>query len=166
MSATKGKMTLTTPNDFEIVLTREFDAPRSLVFEVWTQPEHIKNWWGPCVLTMTVCEIDLRVGGSYRFVTRDPQGVEHPFKGIYKEIVPPERLVSTQIYDVEPYSIFEALVTAVFEDVDGRTRTTQTIRHQTKEARDGHLGAGMEWGAAESFDRLEEILARLQGERP
>jgi len=162
MSATKNKLIVTTPSDREIRLEREFDAPRSLVFEVWNNPEHVRHWWGCRGSVLTVCEIDLRVGGAYRFVMSSPEMGEHPFKGVFREIVPPERLVHTQIYDVEPYSQFEAIITVLFEDIGGRTKVTSTILHQTTEARDGHLNAGMEFGAGESYDQLEETLERLQ----
>ncbi|MBC8065688.1 MAG: SRPBCC family protein [Chlorobia bacterium] len=156
----KNTMTLTTPSDREIVLTREFDARRELVFEAYTKPEHISRWWG-CNDSTTTCEMDFRVGGEYRFVMRSSEGTEHPFKGIYREISAPERLVNTQIYDVEPYSEFEALITTVFEDLGGRTKLTSTILHRSIEERDGHLNSGMKHGAAESLNRLEELLATM-----
>lgn len=163
MSATKNKLTITTPSDLEIVMSREFNAPRSLVFEALTKAEHVSKWWGPGCVEMISCEIDSRVGGSYRFVVRGPDGGEHPFKGVIRELDPPSRLVQTQIYDVEPYSQFEALMTTILEDLGHGTKLTVTILHQTKEARDGHLGSGMEQGAAMSYDQLEELLEELQG---
>jgi uncharacterized protein YndB with AHSA1/START domain len=154
-------MTLTTPSDLEIVMTRDFDAPRELVFEAWTKPEHLTRWWGPRGHTMPVCEVDLRPGGSYRFVNRAPDGTDHPFKGVYREIVPPERLVCTQIYDVEGWSNRECLVTLIFAERDGRTTMTNTVLFDSVEDRDAMLESGMEGGAAESLDRLAELLGSM-----
>jgi uncharacterized protein YndB with AHSA1/START domain len=108
-----------------------------------------------------VCEIDLRVGGAYRYVMQAPDGSQYPFKGVYREVVAPERLVHTQIYDVEPYSNIETLVTVLFEERDGQTTMTETILHPSVETRDGHFSSGMEVGAAESLDKLEELLAQF-----
>lgn len=101
MIETIGAMTMSVPSDREIVLTRDFDAPRSLVFDMFVKPEHLRRWWGLRGSTLTVCDIDLRPGGAWRYVTRGPKGHENPFKGTYKEIMPPERLVYTLVYDVE-----------------------------------------------------------------
>lgn len=156
----RSELQVTLPSDREIALTRVFGAPRRLVFEAWTRPEHVKRWWGGCgEVSLSVCEIDLRVGGAFRYVMRGAGGEEYPFKGVYREIVPPERLVHTQIYDVEPYSTSEAIITITFDDFGGRTRMTETILHPSKEARDGHLQSGMESGAASSLDRLAALLA-------
>lgn len=97
---TSGEMTLTMPSDPEIVLTRVFDPPRELVFETHSKPEHVAQWWGPRGTTLPVCEMDFRPGGAWRFVVRGPDGEDSPFKGVYREIVPPERLAQTFIYDV------------------------------------------------------------------
>jgi uncharacterized protein YndB with AHSA1/START domain len=162
MNTTKNKLVVTTPSDLEIVMTRDFDAPAALVFEVFTQPEHVKQWWGCSSQAMPVCDIDLRVGGAYRYVFREESGVQHPFIGVYREIQPPTRLVHTQIYDVEPYNAFEAVVTLEFTESGGKTTMKETIAHATKEARDGHLMSGMEEGAALSLDRVDDLLAKLQ----
>jgi uncharacterized protein YndB with AHSA1/START domain len=154
-------LTVTLPSDREIVLTRVFAAPRRLVFEVCTTPEHVKRWWGPLGSTLTVCEIDLRPGGAWRFVLRGPDGKEHPFKGVYREIVPPERVVQTFIYDVEGIRDHEALETLTLDEQDGRTTLRVTVLHKTKAARDGHLQSGMEAGASQTYDRLAELLATL-----
>ncbi len=144
-----------------ITLTRVFDAPRRLVFEAFTKPEHMKRWWGPRDLTMTVCEIDFRVGGSYRFVHRDPRGNEHPFIGEYHEIVPPERLVYSERYDVEPWAKHDSTVIVTCVERDGRTRLTMTSVYASIEIRDGVVKTGMERGARETMDRLAELLAAL-----
>lgn len=158
----ENKLTVTTPSDLEIVLTREFNAPRELVFEATTKPEHVRKWWGCDEYPMTVCDIDFRVGGSYRYVIAG-NGEEFPFTGVYQQIERPEQIVHTEIYDVEPFRNFPAMVTVKFEDIGGRTRLVSTVRHETKEARDGHLNSGMEGGASIAFDRLEKVLADLQG---
>jgi uncharacterized protein YndB with AHSA1/START domain len=147
-----------------IVISRAFNAPRRLVFEAWTKPEHVRRWWGCRASTLVTCEVDLRVGGAYRYVTRMPDGSEYPFKGVYHEIAAPERLVHTQIFDVEPYSQHEMLVTVTFDEHDGETTVTETVLHSSLEARDGHLASGMETGVVETLNCLEELLAQLQGE--
>jgi uncharacterized protein YndB with AHSA1/START domain len=151
-----------TPSDREIVMTRAFDAPRDLVFEAWTKPEHVRHWWGRRGSTMVHCEADVRPGGSWRYVTREENGVEVPFIGVYQEVTPPERLVHTEIYDVEPFNSGDpAVVTVTFGEEAGRTTVTVTSLYPTKEVRDIVLGSGMEVGATESYDRLAERLATL-----
>jgi uncharacterized protein YndB with AHSA1/START domain len=152
------------PGQPTMVFTRVFDAPRRLVFEAYSKPEHVSRWWGGKRHTLTVCEMDFRPGGAWRFVLRGPDGQAHPFKGRYREIVPPERLVYTFIYDVPGIRDHEALETLIFEERDGRTTLTNTMVHKTVEARDGHLQAGMEAGASETLDRLAEILATMDRE--
>jgi uncharacterized protein YndB with AHSA1/START domain len=147
-----------------MVLTRVFDAPRRLVFEAYSRPEHVSRWWGPRDYALIVCEMDFRPGGAWRFVLRAPDGREHPFKGVYREIEPPERLVYTFIYDVEGIRGHEAVETLAFEERDGRTTLTNTMVHKTVEARDGHLQAGMEAGASETLERLAEILQTMDRE--
>src|ERR1700733_5877235 len=152
--------TLTTPSDREIVMTRIFDAPRHLVFEAWTKPEHVARWWGWRDSTLPVCEIDLRPGGAWRFVLRKSDGEEYPFKGVYREIAAPERLVYTECFDEPSAGSPEWLSTVTFEEQDGRTKLTCTSLHKLKEARDGHLKAGMEAGAAQTLDRLPPPLEK------
>ena len=161
MAAKTNELKVTLPSDREIQLVREFDAPAALVFEASTKPEYVKQWWGPHGTTMTVCEIDLRVGGAWRYVLRNEDGREAAFKGVYREISPPGRISYTWIFDVPPFDQFEAIETVVLEEVDGRTIATTTVRHQSKEARDGHVESGMERGAAETLDRLEALLQRM-----
>jgi uncharacterized protein YndB with AHSA1/START domain len=155
-----NKLVVTTPSDFEFVLSREFSAPRELVWDAVTKPEHVRKWWGCENSEMTTCELDFRVGGSYRFVLAMDDG-ECPMTGVYQEIVHPERIVHTEIYDVEPYRNFPSLVTVRFEDLGGRTAYSATVRHQSKEMRDGHLNSGVEHGAGQSLDRLEALLESL-----
>ena len=155
-------LTVATPSDREIVLTRTFDAPRELVFEAWTNPEHVRHWWGWRSSIMVRCEAEVRPGGSWHYVTREENGVEIPFTGVYQEVTPPERVVYTEIYDVEPFNRGEPAVTTVaFSEVDGKTTVTSTTLFSTKEVRDGVIASGMEGGAAESMDRLAERLATL-----
>lgn len=162
----KNKLTVTASADEPvIVLTREFDAPRELVFEMHTKPHHVMRWWGPRYITMTACEIDFRPGGAWRY-TFAKAGMEPiTFKGVFQEIVPPEKLVNTFIYDVPGIRDHPAMETATFEDLGGgRSRLTRVVRHDTFEARDGHLKSGMETGAAETLDRLEDVLATMPRE--
>jgi uncharacterized protein YndB with AHSA1/START domain len=152
---------VTTPSEREIVLTRLFDAPRRLVFEAMTRPEHVKRWWG-CLddgYSVPVCEIDFRVGGAWRFVNRHPKG-EAEFYGVYREIVPPERVVFTEIY--QPFPDVESVVTSVLTEENGKTRLTATCVYPSKDVRDMVLQTGMDKGAALSYDRLEEVARELQ----
>ncbi|BAY30202.1 hypothetical protein NIES2107_20460 [Nostoc carneum NIES-2107] len=153
--------TITLPSDTEILITRVFNAPRRLVFDVWTQPEHVKRWFGGCTsTTMTVCEIDLRVGGAWRYVLQDSKNsTEHTFSGEYREIVPPERLVTTEIYEPVPNSDHLNILT--LNEVGGKTTLHIHIQHQSREQRDGHLQSGMEEGLSETLNRLEELLQSI-----
>ena len=152
---------VTTPSDREIRLTRLFDAPRHLVFEAMSKPEHIKRWWGNlgAGYSVPVCEVDLRVGGKWKFVNKHPKG-EAVFYGEYREIKAPERVVFTEIY--EPFPDGVSVVTAVFTEEDGKTRLTVTARYPTLEVRDMVIATGMAKGAGLSYDRLEELVAKLQ----
>lgn len=151
------------PSNEEIRMTRLFDAPRQLVFEVMSRPEHVKRWWGQLGegYSVPVCEIDLRPGGAWRFVNRHPQG-EAAFYGKYLEISPPGRIVFTEIF--EPFPDAVSVVTADLSEEDNgkRTRLTATVRYPSREVRDMVLGSGMSDGASKSYDRLEELLAELQ----
>jgi uncharacterized protein YndB with AHSA1/START domain len=154
-----GKMTLDTPSDREIVLTREFDAPRQLVFDAHTKPELLQRWLtGRPGHTMPICEIDLRVGGAYRYVWRGPDGKEMTSKGFYREVVPPARLVATERFEPTWYE-GEAVNTTTFVEQNGKTTVTLTIQCPSKEVCDGILKSGMERGVAYSFDQLEQILS-------
>ena len=162
MTQTANTMQVATPSDREIVLTRTFDAPRALVFEAWTKPEHVRQWWSLRSSTMLVCEGDVRPGGSWRYVTTGENGEEVPFTGVYREVSPPERLVYTEMYDVEPFNQGDPAVnTVTFTEEGGRTLITVTTVYPTREVRDFVLGTGMERGAAESYDRLAELLKTL-----
>ena len=154
---------MTTPSDREIRLTRLFDAPRALVFEAMHTPEHVKQWWG-CLAegySVPVCEIDLRPGGAWRFVNRLPNGKEVAFHGVYREIVRPERVVNTEIF--EEYPDVESVVTTTLAEEKGKTRLTVTAAYPSVEVRDMVLESGMDRGAALSYDRLEEVATVLGG---
>jgi uncharacterized protein YndB with AHSA1/START domain len=147
-------------SDFEVVITRTFAAPRHLVFDAMTKPEHVKRWYGLKVLTMVICEIDLRVGGRWRYVLRAPDGIEHGFTGVYREIVKPEQLVCTENYEALPPG-HEMLVTVTFDEQGGETTVTSRIIYQSQADRDAHLQSGMEVGMRETFERLAELLHTL-----
>src|SRR4030088_1198041 len=151
-----GTLNVTTPTDREIVLTRVFDAPRSLVFDAFSKPELLKRWFGPRGWSLVVCEVDLKVGGGFRFVMRGPDGKEMGMRGVYREIVPPERSVHMESFDNYPG---ESQVTAVFVEQGGKTTLTATILYPSREVRDIVIKTGMEHGAAESYDKLGELLA-------
>ena len=154
-----GTTTFSTPSDLEISATRVFDAPRRLVFEAHTNPKHIPHWMlGPEGWTMPVCEVDLRPGGSWHFVWRREDGGEMEMRGVYKEVVPPEKVVSTESWGPEwP----ETINTLTLTEENGRTTITSTLRYPSKEARDAALKTGMKEGMAQSFNRLAEYLDSL-----
>jgi uncharacterized protein YndB with AHSA1/START domain len=148
---------VTTPTDTEIVLAREFNAPPPLVFDAFTQPELLKRWFGRHGWNLLVCEIDLRVGGTWRFVSRGPGGAEMGHGGVYREVMPPERLVYTETYD-EDWTGGETLVTTVFTEHDGKTMMKSTVRYPSREARDAVLETPMREGVGESYDRLDDVF--------
>lgn len=154
-------LSVTTPSDREIVLTRTFNAPRKLVWEAITKAEHVRRWYGCAAFSFTTCEIDLRVGGSYRYCMQTPDGIDHTMTGVYREIVAPERIVHTERYETTGFTSPDALVTMTLIEQGGRTRLQSVVLHPTKESRDGHLNAGMETGAREVFDRLAALLATM-----
>lgn len=157
-----SSLRVSTPTDREIAMTRVFDAPRELVFEAYTKPELLKQWLGVhSGWSLAVCEIDLRVGGAYRYVWRGPNGKEMGMGGTYREVTPPERIVSTEKFDQSWYP-GEAVGTVVLAEREGRTTLTVTVRYDSKDARDAVLRSPMEQGMAAGFDKLEEVLAALR----
>ena len=151
-----GTLKVTTPSDCEVVLTRVFDAPRQLVFEAFSKPELLKRWFGPHGFSLVVCEVDFRVGGGFRFVLRGPDGKDMGMRGVYREIVPPERSVHMESFDDYPDKPHQ--VTSVLTEQGGKTTLTATILYPSKEVRDIVLKSGMEHGAAETYDRLADLL--------
>jgi uncharacterized protein YndB with AHSA1/START domain len=156
-------LTITLPSDLEIVLTRTFDAPRALVFKTMTDPALIPQWWGPQAYTTTVDRMDVRPGGKWRFVNGMPDGRRTGFHGVYREITPPERLVYTFEWEGLPGHISTETVT--FDERDGKTTLTNTVRFDSVQDRDGMLRSGMEKGATETMDRLAALLAELKSVR-
>jgi uncharacterized protein YndB with AHSA1/START domain len=155
------KLEIIAPPDEPTILTRRvFDAPRELVFEAWTNPEHMRRWLGPRRLTWVVLEVDLRVGGKYRWVQRAEGGQEYSFHGVFKEIVRPEKLVSTFVFDAAPEH--EAIETLTLEEKGGKTTATTFSVHKTIAGRNAHLSDGrMEIGMSEGYERLDELLPTL-----
>jgi uncharacterized protein YndB with AHSA1/START domain len=156
-----AEVSVTLPSETEIRFTCSFRHPRQVLFEAWTRPEHIRHWWGCDGSDISVCEIDLRVGGSWRIVMRMADGSDHPFRGVYREIVPGQRLIYSECYDMAQVGCPEWLTTVTFEESGSGTRITHTIRHPSRQARDGHLQAGMEAGAIRSLHYLDEHVARM-----
>lgn len=151
------KLMVTLASDQEVVLTRVFDAPRRMVFEALTQPLHLRHWYGRHGWTLAVCEVDLRVGGAWRYVLQGPHGRRMGMRGVYREITPPERLVSTESFDDYPG---ETQNTLTLVEKDGRTTLTVRVIYESQEIRDAVLRSGMEDGAGETFDRLAEHLTQ------
>ena len=154
-----GSAVVTLPSDREILITRVFDAPAALVFRAWTTPELVRRWWSGDAAPLVVCDIDLRPGGRWRYVTRDADGTELGWHGEYLEIEAPRRLVSTETF--EGYPDASAQDTLVLTERDGTTVLTVTVLHASKENRDGHVASGMEGGLQLALDRVEDILAEL-----
>lgn len=157
-----GDLKITTPAEREIAMTRVFDAPRTLVFDAFTKPALIRRWLlGPDGWTMIVCEVDLRVGGAYRYVWRkEKTGTEMGMGGVFREIAAPARIVSTEKFDQAWYQ-GEAVGTTVFVEHGGKTTMTQTMVYESRDVRDAVIKSGMESGVKASYDRLAEILATM-----
>lgn len=151
-----GTLKVTTPSDREIVLTRVFDAPRHLVYDAFTKPELLKRWFGPRDWSLVTCDVDHRVGGGFRFVMRGPDGKDMGMRGTYRDLAPPDRSVHMESFDDFPG---EAQVTTTFVEQSGKTTMTATVLYPSKEIRDAVIQSGMEHGAAESYDKLSELLA-------
>jgi uncharacterized protein YndB with AHSA1/START domain len=151
-----GTLQVRASGDREIVMTRVFDAPRQLVYDAFTRPELLKRWFGPRGWSLSVCEVDLRVGGGFRFILSGPDGRQMGMRGVYRELAPPDRSVHMESFDDFPG---EAQVTTVLVEQDGRTTLTATVLSPSREVRDAMIQSGMEHGAAESYDKLAEMLA-------
>jgi uncharacterized protein YndB with AHSA1/START domain len=155
-----GTAKVTLPADDQILITREFDAPSELVYKAWTTPELVKRWWSGQRGAVTSAEIDLRVGGMWRYVMDATGGFEVAFHGEYREIVPNERIVTTEVFEGMPDA--QAVDTITFAELDGRTTLTMLVQHTSKEDRDGHINSGMEGGMQESMDALEQVAISLR----
>jgi uncharacterized protein YndB with AHSA1/START domain len=160
MAVSSGTATVTLPTDEQILITREFDAPKHLVYKAWTTPELVKRWWHANRGEATIAEIDLRVGGKWRYVMVTDDGFEVAFHGEYREVVPNERIVSTEVYEAMPEG--EALNALTLAEVDGRTTLTLLVQHTSKEHRDAHIDSGMEAGLQDAMDLLEQVAVSLR----
>ena len=154
-----GTATVTLPTDEQILITREFDAPKELVYKAWTTPELVRRWWTARRGAMTVAEIDLRVGGKWRYVMVATGGFEVAFHGEYRELVPNERIVTTEVFEGMPDA--QAVDTVTLTEVDGRTTLTVLVQHTSIEDRDAHINSGMEDGMQEAMDALERVAVSL-----
>lgn len=152
-------LTVTLQGDREVVLSRTFDAPRELVFTAISRPEHVARWWGPRRFTTEIVEMDFRVGGRWRFVQRDAESHEFAFSGEYRELAPPERVVQTFVFELFPDSV--SVETAVLTEHEGKTTITVTVAYDSPETRAAVVASDMEAGAAESYERLAELVATL-----
>ena len=164
MPVSSGTATVTLPTDEQILITREFDAPKHLVYKAWTTPELVRRWWNAKRGEVTVAEIDLRVGGRWRYVMVTEDGFEVGFHGEYREIVPDERIVSTEVYEGMPEGAPEegTLNTASFTETDGRTTLTIVVQCPSKDVRDAIIDSGMEAGMQDAMDLLEEVAISLR----
>ena len=160
ITASSGTARVTLPSDTQILITREFAAPRHLVYRAWTTPELIKRWWPAKRGKMMVAEVDLRVGGRWRYVMIADGGLEVAFHGEYREIVPNERLVSTEVFELVPDA--EAVDTLTLTEQGGRTTLTVLVQHQTRAHRDAHIESGMEAGLQDALDLLEQVVTTLR----
>jgi uncharacterized protein YndB with AHSA1/START domain len=161
--ASSGTATVTLPTDKELLITREFDAPKHLVYKAWTTPELVRRWWSGHQGEMTTCEMDLRVGGRWRYVMVADGGFEVAFHGEYREIVPNERIVTTQVYELPGAPEGEGVLNIVtFTETDGRTTLTILVQATSKEERDAILDSGMEVGLQQQLDLLEQLAVSLR----
>jgi uncharacterized protein YndB with AHSA1/START domain len=158
--ASSRTATVTLPTDEQILITREFDAPKELVYKALTTPELVKRWWHANRGEVKSAEIDLRVGGTWRYVSVTNDGEEFAFSGEYREIVPNERIVSTEVF--EAYSDAGSVNTVSLVEADGRTTLTTLVQHESKEHRDAHIESGMEDGMQDAFDLLEQVAISLR----
>jgi uncharacterized protein YndB with AHSA1/START domain len=157
--ADSKRAVVTLPSDTQVMITREFDAPRGLVYTAWTTPDLVRRWWSANRGEMTVADIDLRVGGAWRYAMIAHGQFEVGFHGVYREIVPNERIVSTEVYEGAPE--VEAVTTVTFDERDGSTTVTILVDHQRREHRDGHLNAGMEDGLQDALSLLDQVVRSL-----
>ncbi len=156
MTTRHGSATVTLPSDTEILITRSFEAPRALVWDALTTPRHLLQWWGPSWCPLVACEIDFRPGGSWRYIARDTNGNEMAWRGAYREIVAPERIVTTEMFEGFPDA--ESVNVMTLTEAEGVTTLCTLVQHTSNAHRDGHVDSGMEGGMQETFDRLDDLL--------
>lgn len=159
--ASKGTAVVTLPTDTQILITRDFDAPPHLVYQAWTTPELIKRWWSAKRGAVTIADVDLRVGGMWRWVMVTDDGFEVAFHGEYRELIPNERIVCTEVYEGYPEADAEALNTMTFAEKNGRTTLSILVQHKSQEHRDAHINSGMESGMQDAMDLLEQLVISL-----
>ena len=162
MTNRTGSAVVTLPSDTEILITRQFDAPAALVWEALTRAEHVLRWWGPSWSPLISAEIDLQVGGAWRYVSKSDDGTEYAWHGVYREIDPPRSVTSSEVFEGFPDA--ESVNTMTLTESEGVTTLTTLVRHASKENRDGHVDSGMEGGMQETFDRLDDLLVVFDSE--
>lgn len=163
-AANNADVSVSLPSDREIAFVRYFERSPKVLFDAWTQPEHIRKWWG-CDGSMVIrCEVDLRVQGAWQIVLRMADGSDHPFHGIYREVIRPNRLVYTECYEMPQFGSPEWLTTVTFTPTGNRTELRHVILHKSREVRDGHLQAGMEAGTVQTLQRLHQHTGEMQKE--
>jgi uncharacterized protein YndB with AHSA1/START domain len=158
-AATSGSAQVTLPSDEEVLITRVFNAPKELVYKAWTTPELVNRWWNAKRGKVTIAEIDLRVGGRWRYVMIATAGFEVAFHGEFQQLIPAELIVTTEVFEGMPDA--PALNTITFSETDGQTTLTLLVRHEKKEHRDAHIASGMEAGMQDAFDLLEQVAMSL-----
>ena len=158
---TKNKMVLSLPSEREITLTRDFDAPQKLVYEVFTKEEHIRKWYAPSFVTLVSVQMESRVGGKYRYVLKNSEGVEVSFNGENLEMVPFSKVVYTEVFNMPGFSSPPSTVTTTFTDLGGRTRVVTNSIYDSKQSRDAVVESGMEGGASMSYDQAEALAIEL-----
>jgi uncharacterized protein (TIGR03086 family) len=163
MSNRHGSAVVTLPSDTEILITRKFDAPKALVWEALTRPEHLLRWWGPEWCPLDSADVDLRVGGSWRYVATMEDGSALAWRGVYREIDPPNSITSTEVFEGFPDA--ESVNTMTLTETDGVTTLQTLVRHKSQEFRDGHINSGMEGGMQDTFNRLDDLLVAFDSER-
>jgi uncharacterized protein YndB with AHSA1/START domain len=163
-TASKGTAVVTLPSDTEMLITREFNAPRQLIYQAWTTPELVRRWWSAKRGAVTVAEIDLRVGGMWRWVMVTDDGFEVAFHGEYKELVPHERIVCTEVFEGYPEADAASLNTLTLEEQGGRTTLRILVQHKSTEHRDAHINSGMEAGMQDALDLLEQAVLEERGQ--
>ena len=157
--ASKGTAAVTLPTNTQILITRDFNAPKHLIYQAWTTPELIKRWWSANRGTVMVADVDLRVGGTWRWVMVTDDGFEVAFRGEYRELIPNERIVCTEVYEGFPDA--EAVNAMTLTEKDGRTTLTILVQHKSQEHRDAHINSGMESGMQDALDLLEQVALSL-----